>query len=220
MFLASQKLLELPVKPDKTLKEKIVKVDLLRQFSTYLFEQKDVHGEPYKYGTALQYLSGVKNLLERHFGRGCFEECDQIGIQAFIGKKTHFQNDDWYGKLRGKVQKAFVGRCIIEGATITLEMTFTWTYLGIEGFKKAQAFNPREQKIVARWHFSKEMYEEHCYLVITFQTVGRTTEFSKSLYPHYTWDSYQRSPTRLIWKISSGSSASSTTSTGSNTIIM
>ena len=100
----------------ENLRGQIVRVDVIRRFGTYLYELKDADGEDnYTCGSSLNAVSAAKCCVEEIFGRGCFERFDQVGIQAYVGRKEHW-NNDWYGKLRNHMVKAWCRKSIITGS--------------------------------------------------------------------------------------------------------
>ena len=100
--------------------KEVCKIEIFQRFAQYLFEQTNEDGTShFTYGSALQYLSGAKMIVEKLYGALCIEKNDPIKA-ADLNKKSKFQNNrgdtaPWYSQLRHDTEKKFVGRCFERG---------------------------------------------------------------------------------------------------------
>ena len=98
----------------------VCKIEIFQRFAQYLYEQTNEDGSShFTYGSALQYLSGAKMIVERVYGAYCIEKSDSAKA-ADLNKKSKFQQirgdtAPWYSQLRHDTEKKFVGRCFERG---------------------------------------------------------------------------------------------------------
>ena len=158
-------------------------VETMQRYAAYLFSMlKEDENYKYSCGTALQYVSGAKNILELFFGFGCITVNDPEGVREF----AKGNNADWYSQLRTDLERQYMVRCFD---------------LGLLAKKKSHPAYEYERNKICTFLMSRcteKSIEQRFEFLSTVQAAGRASEVADTQSDQIKTDSHFRC-TKLDW---------------------